>query len=45
MHLEPEKATALEALADTIGRKQSELMREAIDDLLKKYRRAKKRKP
>ena len=37
MHLEPEKAKMLEKLARQSGRKQSELMREAIDDLLAKY--------
>jgi hypothetical protein len=46
MHLKPEKAKMLEKLARQSDRKQSELMREAIDDLLAKYSNVSvKRKP
>jgi hypothetical protein len=45
MHLEPEKAKLLEQLARRSGKKQSELMREAIDDLLGKYPKAQGPKP
>jgi hypothetical protein len=45
MHLEPEKAKLLEQLAQRSGVKQSVLMREAVDDLLVKYKIASKRKP
>ena len=38
MHLDPEKAEALERLAAQSGRKQSELMRDAIDLLLAKHK-------
>lgn len=37
MHLKPDKARALEALAKRLGVKQSELMREGIDLVLKRY--------
>jgi hypothetical protein len=37
MHLEPAKAKLLEQLARRSERRQSELMREAVDDLLAKY--------
>ena len=38
MHLEPEKARLLEELARKTGVKQSVLMREAIDALLKRHK-------
>ena len=37
MHLDPEKAEALNALAKHLGIKRSVLMREAIDDLLARH--------
>ncbi len=47
MHLEPEKAKELDALAKRLGIKRSVLLREAIDDLLAKHKKLKapKRKP
>ncbi len=41
MHLEPEKAAALNALAAKVGTQRSVLMREAIDDLLAKRAKVK----
>ena len=38
MHLDPHKALMLEVLARKSGVRQSVLMREAIDDLLLKYK-------
>jgi hypothetical protein len=41
MHLEPQKAEALNALAKRLDVQRSVLMREAIDDLLAKYHKVK----
>jgi predicted transcriptional regulator len=41
MHLKPEKARLLKSLAEESRVPQSVLMREAIDDLLMKYRKLK----
>lgn len=41
LYLEPEAADELKALSERTGRKQQEFLREAVDAMLKKYRRAK----
>ena len=41
LYLEPTAAEELRVLAERSGRPQQEFLREAVDTMLKKYRRAK----